>query len=506
VIPVASIIGVFLWALKIEKHLVEFILLRYIPNCKTGWSVRRRICESKLYIKEWQSASGPINTSSLLTRTRRVDSANYFKSDLKFGIKRLLVSAQLKTDIEEIHYLFWLSIVSFPMLYLLADLNSVQLLEIAIWGVLFIIIVISIVLGRKRRRISQIAKLAFCYWMLETISNDNDRRISSEQIRGLTHSHQPEKRKRLETMTEDLIRLAENHDWDGFENNFNSLDFFIDSLSILNTEDSVLDDIVFDIAWTIRHDFSFGTALAVLVAQTEIELALSEIERTPSTKWGRVMEAFSKFDIDKTPPTITLFPRVVELLGKWSNHFVSNMPITQTDQYQDLATYFSQGKKEWEKFYLYLDGHTIELLRLETMRLVGNLPYPVNKSKPKFELYSGDYRVQMANNLLRAAEKEIVNPLIIMKAITHWGVKPKDYLKDRKPLTLRILLEENIGLLAEDLADHAEGILNLTNIDLTKTVALLKSMESQPRFHVLLKAFRRYREVTKHFDQTNISE
>ena len=448
VIPYASIIGVLLWAFKIESWVIRKAILFIIPKFNRGKAARFNMATITLIIKHWQVSTLKPST---IPRTLQKESL------------RIIQSLNLRQDMEELFNLFWVVAVSYPLAYLFGTKIQVVQDQTIILSLAFIAIISIPVLYRRRKRMGHITDLALCQWMNELLVTDlrlrRDRRIADKVYP--IYPYNLKFYTQLTEWTSGLISLIMKEDWEGFEENMTSLKSFLQTegshfLTQPEHQPSIFDDYTLDLLYLI---------------------AASRDESQSSSKSPLRTTNMAKSSVDTALKQLELFSEVhSKALEIKYDHRRDHGLI------HDLQKEVDKFLDEWESIFRYFTRNTIELLSEDTLTALHELPYSMHQTQPipplKITTKSEDQIRFLIRGLIESANKGLIEIRTVVGSIQKLGFNPleNDLLDRYLKKDLHLFVEEDFGQSVRDLASNLRRFVDAGPIDENKVIVVLRKM------------------------------
>ncbi|MHA2143486.1 MAG: hypothetical protein ACXADD_18570, partial [Candidatus Thorarchaeota archaeon] len=241
IIPVASGIGVVLWAWEPEKQFFYWLFPKYLPYTTQGLRIRGHMGKVVLLLRRWRSST--VLTDPLLTEMRK-------------EVRRVLESLELKEDMERLFQLFWVFLAVFPFFYLVGSSSVVIREYYIVIGLVACTIVAAPIYRAKSRRPRQVLQYSLALWIIEAIVADERKRSGLDHELFLKRGG-GELKQTLLNVAKDGITLLARKDWVGFEKLASQQVEFIEGFIPSVLTDEYLNDFVQDTIWSILKIHQF---------------------------------------------------------------------------------------------------------------------------------------------------------------------------------------------------------------------------------------------------------
>jgi hypothetical protein len=475
VFPLATGIGVILWAFKFEKKFYDRILPWLI--LRQGEVYKDWMATDIMLVKPWQSA-----VLDLIP----------IRYALKYEVETVLKGKELKEDLEAFYQLFWLFWSAFPFFYLLgSNIVSLWATPLIVPNFVFAsllgfsLVAIPLIYPRIHRRM-QILSVAYIRWLSDTISDDTRRRIDNPRFKQLKSDvHRTSTRESIQQFSRDLMGYISAGNWDRLDKGMNRFIRFKAASLPLWIRKIDFDDIIQDIIWTYRLAGIDSTDYLSIMGEKNAFLQSMENISDERT----INSVFSHFIRSNTREQIVDILSEIRTSGS-SSKDVKFIEIA-------LRELISSGAiNDLDKLLLYLREEHLSILSNQTFQSLRVVPYYFSEQRvPRtdFRHNMNQRPAILAKSFIEDAEKGLLNYKLILQAVTNWGVKPEVYISYIKEKGANLLLEKEFGLSPSDLIPVIEEILNKCGIvDEESACDTLGSMRKQKDFIPLLSKIDHY--------------
>lgn len=431
VIPFSAFIGAILWATEPERHFIEAMVGLYVQVSPHGRATRKLMARCILLIRPWQTS---------------IRGEDRIQSVVSNESTRVLRSQPLRNDVEKLSQLFWLVLLSFPVLFLFGQVHeSLEGSWLAL-SILFSFAVSFPVLWQKRRRRFLVLWLALSIWITETISTTARRRKTLSAFRDSSHYAVAEQSTidSINLLSSELIRLSVSKDWEGVFRNgrdfANDLKNTVPGLSL-----SSLDDFWRDVVWYCQNqDPSTQTPIPRIVFANLIHQMTDAI--------------LELYDWEGLPEQRSLTYSSIGL-----EHSLDNLQTVERDVCLALRPTLSEiGRRLDEPGFFRIFPEIEEVYALLTPFVVANIESGVLADllrlilqESGIERLPDDCRIKIertparivdiAHCLVLCVDKGLCHLVRMLESVTKWYPRFQEH-QIRGQISLVTALEEDIGI------------------------------------------------------------
>ncbi len=482
IIPIAAMFGTVLWAMQPERRIIEAIIFAYAKRSRRGRMTRLWMARSYLLILPWEST---------------YDFQPPIKDLHKREVSRVIHSSILKEELEDVFQLFWLVVITPPLVFLLSV--SIPIIQgyALFGGALFIALVTVPILYRKRRLLKTILQISFFRWLSETIYRDKENRRTNPEF--LQYPEElVQSRDGLEISTSRLIDLALLKDWEGFTLNVEHLEPLLDEKLPKILTGLQYDRIIQFNIWWVK------SGLQDAIPYNTIDVGSRMIEDC--------------IDILNQPYEVYRFEELKEsesgFFKRLKSIFIDpeskkSMRLDKGLQEMEAGIRFLNKEREIDyeplRVYQILTKDTFSELDSKTIQEICLLPYLLNEreisSETRIIAENVSTPSEFVGFLLEAIEvrigrkysdrisESVVKIFLSIPSLAHrLSVDPREYYSSCGPLTIGRFLEDDIGQTAEQILRWMQEIIEeAETLDYKKCTELIFSKFDETDFESLIK-------------------
>lgn len=456
-------IAAILWILRIEEIAITKFLLIFLSGYNGGISIRYYMGYSIIHLQPWKEYFFDLDKYRSISKS------------LNYELTRVFRTPQMKEEIESLHQLFWL-LFSIPGVLTLLNLSLLPqyMLGIILTSLLIDLVLVIIIMVRKRSWPARILGLSFCIWMTDTINTMNRRRNlfstgSSERFPLRTPQYYPNREpdsqwfiEKLEPWVSELMTMAKNEDWMGFEKNMAVFIETIDSLYKQENRLNLINSLVNDVIWSIKRKKVIGPIPTGVTVDPDMFQPIKYRAKAEAL----VLDSFSAIDRMHS----------FRIINGWMN----------------LNEEFVKGWKslsDWENLYKLVTLKMMQELTENTIEALAELPFFLDNPNVKLNeicKLGGSKQNWTLNIILclqNAIDRDLISPDVVFDVATRWGIVPRDYIEQCSFKIKCLILEVETNLPLVELKYVIRKVIHdCNNLDYDKVASNLLRYKNDSEF------------------------
>jgi hypothetical protein len=450
-VPFIGLFSLLLWIWKPDRGVAERYAIKKIYAKDELKKIRIRMVSSLLYIKPWESSQ--IEADSL-------------EESLRNDVDRTLRSSEFKEQIDNYKQAFWFILLTpFTFILMLAFYHVPLVLLIfgpvpvvfatGLGGLVIGVILAFLMLKENHETPSRVIEYVFARWFHEGASTDLSRR---ETGFGMASRVKDRLKASLEIVAP-IIDLVIRCDWKGFDRKNKNLSQLIGLPNPENLSWNFVNEHIQFLRWAVGNIHGPNSQ--------RIDICLENAK-------SQILDSVATLRENREPS----FDEDEEIIASTLEH------ITNSTKNRNTVLGLEA------EFYKFFEQKIFDNLNDLSFEILKEMPFRIHQKERPSSPEGHPGMVQLAWNLVAAAEQELLDMHHILTILAEWGVHPTTIDGTLGQLTGKTIMEKDVGWSTVEIRTVLPTIASrIENIDLDvmkQNFATLAQKEGQGKIWKLV--------------------